>query len=110
MRTIIHLFKRERARNPSRRGPGRVSGPPAPRARPELGSGWARGDDGSRSRQGQRSGSGLVGLLLRDQPAHPLSAQDAVERLLEGIVEPEGVQLLPRLIAPATHAGRALLF
>src|SRR4051794_4195293 len=51
--------------------------------------------------------SGLVGLLLGDQPAEPLAEQHAVERLLERVVEAEVVQLLARLLARQRDEDRA---
>src|SRR6478752_4426049 len=77
-------------------GPG-----PAPRrcAREATGPSVAASgaDPGRGIRIGRRSG--LVGLLLRDQAADPLGEQGAVERLLECVVEPQAVRLVPRLVA-----------
>ena len=51
-----------------------------------VGSVWIPGRASGR-RVDAAVGSGLVGLLLRDQAADPLGEQGAVERLLEGVVE-----------------------
>src|SRR5262249_4368624 len=66
---------------------------------------------GSRYRrsEGPGSESGLVGLLLRNQATHPLGQQGAVERLLEGIVEPERVKLLAGLVVGQGNQDRRLV-
>ena len=71
-------------------GPG-----PAPLGGASLGPvGFARIEAAGRPYR-----SRLVGLLLGDQAADPLGEQGAVERLLEGVVEAQVVDVLGRLVA-----------
>src|SRR5437762_12792804 len=79
----------------------------SPRHDPVLGR--ASGSSTTSAAGGQRRSSGLVGLLLRDQAANPLGEQDAVERLLEGVVEAEAVDFLARLAAGQGHQDRLLV-
>ncbi len=46
-----------------------------------------------------RVGSGLVRLLLRNQTADTLGQKRSVERLFEGVVEPQREGLVTRLVA-----------
>ncbi len=46
-----------------------------------------------------RFGSGLVSLLLRDQATDTLGQKRTVERLLEGVVEPQREGLVTRFVA-----------
>src|SRR5262245_52359622 len=84
------------------RGQGGGGGANGAKTEPEVRPASRRDEPRARSRvkeTGRSGGSGFVGLLLRDQAAYPLGEQGSVERLLEGIIEAEGVELLARLVA-----------